>query len=60
MATVTKVPQGLDWPLMRNNIPRADLDGIEPGKVSIMPQGLDAQLSPQEFADLLAFLQSLR
>jgi putative heme-binding domain-containing protein len=41
-------------------IPRADIDSIEPGKVSIMPQGLDAQLSRQELADLIAFLRSLR
>lgn len=26
--TVSKVPQNLDWPLMRNNISRADLDAV--------------------------------
>jgi hypothetical protein len=31
-----------------------------PGRVSIMPQGLDAQLSRREIQDLLAYLQSLR
>jgi putative heme-binding domain-containing protein len=41
-------------------VARADIDSIEPGRVSIMPQGLDAQLSRQELSDLLAFLQSLR
>jgi putative heme-binding domain-containing protein len=41
-------------------IPRGDIESIEPGKVSIMPQGLDGQLSRRELADLLAFLQSLR
>jgi putative heme-binding domain-containing protein len=41
-------------------IPRSDIEAIEPGKVSIMPQGLDAQLSRPELADLMAFLQSLR
>jgi putative heme-binding domain-containing protein len=41
-------------------VARADIDSIEPGRVSIMPQGLDAQLSRQELGDLLAFLQSLR
>jgi putative heme-binding domain-containing protein len=41
-------------------VPRSDIEVIEPGKVSIMPQGLDTQLSGQELADLLAFLQSLR
>jgi putative membrane-bound dehydrogenase-like protein len=39
---------------------RADIDTIEPGRVSIMPQGLDAQLGRQELSDLLAFLQSLK
>jgi putative membrane-bound dehydrogenase-like protein len=39
---------------------RAELESIEPGRVSIMPQGLDTQLSRQELSDLLAFLQSLR
>jgi putative membrane-bound dehydrogenase-like protein len=41
-------------------IARADIESIEPGKVSIMPQGLDTQLTRQELADMLAFLQSLR
>jgi putative heme-binding domain-containing protein len=41
-------------------IPRPDIDAIEPSRVSIMPQGLEAQVSRQELSDLLAFLQSLR
>ena len=41
-------------------IPRSEIEALEPGKVSIMPQGLDALLSRQELADLIAFLQSLR
>jgi putative membrane-bound dehydrogenase-like protein len=41
-------------------IPRSEIDVLEPSKVSIMPQGLDAQLSHQELGDLIAFLQSLR
>jgi putative heme-binding domain-containing protein len=41
-------------------VARSEIDSIEPGRVSIMPQGLDAQLSRQELGDLLAFLQSLR
>jgi putative heme-binding domain-containing protein len=41
-------------------IPRSEIEVLEPGKVSIMPKGLDTQLGLQEFADLLAFLQSLR
>ncbi len=41
-------------------IARAEIEVFEPGKVSIMPQGLDAQLTRDELRDLLAFLQSLR
>jgi hypothetical protein len=32
------------------------VESIEPGRVSIMPQGYDRLLSPQELADLVAFL----
>jgi putative membrane-bound dehydrogenase-like protein len=39
---------------------RSGIDTIEPGKVSIMPQGLDTQLTTQELTDLLAFLRSLK
>jgi hypothetical protein len=31
---------------------------MRPGTVSIMPAGLDQQLTRQELADLLAFLRS--
>ncbi len=41
-------------------VPRADVASITPSRVSIMPQGLDAQLSRQELADLIAYLESLR
>jgi hypothetical protein len=41
-------------------IPRKAIEVMEPGKVSIMPQGLDAQLSRQELGDLIAFLLSLK
>jgi putative heme-binding domain-containing protein len=41
-------------------IPRGAVDSIERGRVSIMPQGLDAQLTGQELADLIAYLQALR
>ena len=41
-------------------IPRADIEDIQPGKVSIMPAGLDKQLSPQELADLIAFLRACK
>jgi putative heme-binding domain-containing protein len=41
-------------------IPRAAVESLEPSGVSIMPQGLDGQLSRQELGDLIAFLRSLR
>jgi putative heme-binding domain-containing protein len=39
---------------------RSEIEDQEPSKVSIMPAGLDKQLSQQELADLLAFLHSRR
>jgi putative membrane-bound dehydrogenase-like protein len=41
-------------------IRRDAIDEIEPGKVSIMPEGLDRQLTPQELADLIAYLRTLK
>jgi hypothetical protein len=38
-------------------IAHENVDQIQPGTVSIMPAGLDKQLTPQEFADLVAFLK---
>jgi putative membrane-bound dehydrogenase-like protein len=40
-------------------IPRSSVESIEPSRVSVMPQGLDANISSQELADLVAFLKSL-
>lgn len=40
------------------HIPRDDVEEMRPGTVSIMPAGLDQQLTRQELADLLAFLRS--
>ncbi|MGH7138501.1 MAG: PVC-type heme-binding CxxCH protein, partial [Pirellulales bacterium] len=37
-------------------IARDNVEEMRPGSVSIMPQGLDKQLTPQELADLVAFL----
>jgi len=37
-------------------VPRDEVESIEPGRVSIMPQGYDKLLSPQDLADLVAFL----
>ena len=43
-------------------IPRSEIedDGVTPSMVSIMPQGLDKILQPEELKDLLAFLSSQR
>jgi putative membrane-bound dehydrogenase-like protein len=41
-------------------IPRGDIEEIRPGTVSVMPAGLDQQLSVQELADLVAFLKACR
>jgi putative membrane-bound dehydrogenase-like protein len=39
-------------------IARSDIESILPSKVSVMPSGLDQQLSPGELADLVAFLKA--
>ena len=41
-------------------IARADIEEIRPSTVSVMPAGLDQQLTPQELADLVAFLKACR
>jgi hypothetical protein len=43
-----------------HRIPREDIEDVQPGKVSIMPAGLDKQLTPQELADLIAFLKNCK
>lgn len=45
-------------PDTEQRITRAHLAEIQPGAVSSMPPGMDAVLSPQELADLVAFLKS--
>ncbi len=37
---------------------REEIDDLRPGRVSVMPSGLDQQLTPQELADLVAFLKA--
>jgi putative heme-binding domain-containing protein len=39
-------------------IAREDIEEMIPGKVSIMPAGLEKQLTPTELADLIAFLKA--
>jgi putative heme-binding domain-containing protein len=41
-------------------IARSDVAEMRPGQVSVMPGGLDEQLSSQELADLVAFLKATR
>jgi putative heme-binding domain-containing protein len=43
-----------------SRIARGDIEEIRPSTVSIMPGGLDQQLSLQELADLVAFLKACR
>ncbi len=37
-------------------VPRDEIEEMRPGTVSVMPAGLDKQLTPQDLADLVAFL----
>ncbi len=41
-------------------IPRAEIIEERPGTVSVMPSGMDEQLTRQELADLIAFLKATR
>ncbi len=41
-------------------VARGEIEEIKPGTVSVMPAGLDQQLTPQEMADLVAFLKACR
>ena len=41
-------------------IPRRLIEQMQPGKVSLMPAGLDKVLTRRELADLIAFLQACK
>ncbi|MBM3999870.1 MAG: c-type cytochrome [Planctomycetes bacterium] len=41
-------------------LPRSSIETIQPSKTSVMPAGLDQQLSVQELADLIEFLKASR
>ena len=45
---------------VETRVRRSQIESLHQGTVSIMPEGMDAQLSRPELADLIAFLQSLR
>jgi len=47
-------------PTTEAQIARADITEMRPGTVSIMPAGMEQQLTKQELADLLAFLKSTK
>ena len=56
----------VDWIVLRNSqrsvivVLRADVEQLPRNRTSIMPQGLDNNLSLEQISDLLAYLQSLR
>jgi putative membrane-bound dehydrogenase-like protein len=41
-------------------IARADIEEMQPGRVSLMPSGLDQQLSARDLSDLVAFLMACK
>jgi putative heme-binding domain-containing protein len=41
-------------------VARADIESISPSTVSLMPAGLEQQLSQQDIADLIAFLKACK
>jgi putative membrane-bound dehydrogenase-like protein len=44
----------------RIRIPKSDIDDRKPSDVSLMPNGLAEGLSKQDFADVIAYLESLK
>ncbi|HLN30876.1 MAG TPA: PVC-type heme-binding CxxCH protein [Gemmataceae bacterium] len=42
------------------HIPRDNIEDMQPSKVSVMPAGLDQQMTPGELADLVAFLKACK
>ena len=45
---------------IETRVPRSEIESIGQATVSIMPEGMENQLSRQELADLIEFLRSLR
>lgn len=75
MTAITKGNERYDGVLRRNDstevllitgptqevhIPRGELKELRPGTLSVMPAGLEDQLSKQDLADLVAFLKACR
>jgi putative heme-binding domain-containing protein len=44
----------------RITVQREEIEASEPSSISIMPAGLDQQLTRQELADLIAFLENAK
>ncbi|HET6883315.1 MAG TPA: PQQ-dependent sugar dehydrogenase [Pirellulales bacterium] len=44
----------------RHHLPAADIGERQTSAVSLMPEGLEKSLSPEQFADLIAYLETLR
>src|SRR5262249_39405179 len=56
-------PEGLvlaTGPNQEAHIAREDIEEVQPSKVSVMPAGLDQQLTARELADLVAFLKACK
>jgi putative membrane-bound dehydrogenase-like protein len=47
-------------PRLEKRFERSTIKDLRRSDISIMPQGLDTQLTPQEIADIVAFLNSLK
>jgi putative heme-binding domain-containing protein len=47
-------------PDQETRLAREEVENVRPGQVSVMPSGLDQQLTPRELADLVAFLKACR
>jgi putative heme-binding domain-containing protein len=43
---------------VEKRIARADINKMRPDTVSVMPQGFDKVLTPEEIADVIAFLKT--
>ena len=46
--------------LEETRIARADIESVRPSEISLMPQGLEKTITPQQLTDLLEFLFQLR
>ncbi|MCI0456242.1 MAG: HEAT repeat domain-containing protein [Gemmataceae bacterium] len=47
-------------PDQETRLAREEVENVRPGRVSVMPSGLDQQLTARELADLVAFLKACR